>query len=114
MCIRDSFLADLPHLSDSKLLLLADTWREDKTGLELFLNQLLIVVRDGILQQRLPQTAPLSTASIEDFPFAPCDGLTAASFVEEAQMQLRANVNSKLLFDVLLLKLGMLARKNRK
>jgi len=108
------FLADLPHLSDSKLLLLADTWREDKTGLALFLNQLLIVVRDGILQQRLPQTAPLSTASIEDFPFAPCDGLTAASFVEEAQMQLRANVNSKLLFDVLLLKLGMLARKNRK
>lgn len=107
-------MTDLPHLSDSKLLLFADTWREDKMGLELFLNQLLIVVRDGLLQQRLPQTASLSTAPIVAFPFSPCDSLTAASLVEEAQMQLRANVNSRLLFDVLLLKLGMLARKNRK
>ncbi|MPN36464.1 hypothetical protein SDC9_183973 [bioreactor metagenome] len=105
--------SDLNKMPDSKVLLFADQVREDRSGVEAFLQQLLVLLRDGAVCHWVPQAAVLCCSKPQYLPFSGRECLLAAGWVEEAMTQLKANVNSRLLLDVLLLKLAALARKDR-
>jgi len=107
------FFTGLDQMPDSKVLLFADQLREDRTGVEVFLQQLLILLRDGAVCHWVPQATVLCCHRPQCLPFSGRECLQAARLVEEGLSQWKANVNSKLLLDVLLLKLAALARKDR-